>query len=160
MALSKTVKNNRPDKGARKRNRVLFCLFLFCIFPQILAGQDNKRPPFKGIFENFENRAVIHLDLYNATLTAPGLDFLGKLNGYMNGRGIYGIWLLTDYKIEGKVATLRFSNDTGADSQTILFTQENDSIFQYKAINGNSIKRASGKKLVKIASEMTFKKAQ
>ena len=127
-------------------------------YSSAVSAQTEKPKPFKGIYENAENRVIIRLDLYESTLTAPNLDFLGKLNGYMHGRGIYGIWLLTDFDIKDNTAILRFSNDTGADSQTIEFTQLNDSTFRYKAVNGNNIKKASGRKLVKIASEMIFRR--
>lgn len=143
-----------------RRGAVLLLAGLLGLGAGNLHAQTENKFPFKGVYENFENRVIIRLNLYDATLTAPGLDFLGKLNGYMSGRGIYGIWLLTDFEIKDNEATLRFSNDTGADSQTIVFTQENDSTFHYKAVDGNYVKKASGRKLVKITSEMDFKKRQ
>lgn len=121
-----------------------------------LSAQTAGRP-FKGRFYNEENRIYLTLDLYEATLDAPGLSFLGKMNGFMNGN-IYGIWLLTSHKIEGKTATLRFSNDQGSDAQTVRLTAQSDSVLIYKALDGNSIRRVEKRKLVKIPSEMTFRR--
>lgn len=153
----KIMNKRRISRGRVGRG---FALLLACVigFSTPAAAQSEKPLPFKGIYENAENRVIIRLNLYEPTLTAPNLDFLGKMNGYMHGRGIYGIWLLTDFDIKGKTATLRFSNDSGADSQTIEFTQLNDSTFRYNAVGGNDVKKASGRKLVKIVSEMEFRK--
>lgn len=135
-----------------------FLLFLFLVLPSgkaTFACGQTKNGLWKGHFHNKENRIDIHLDLYKKTLQAPGLSFLGEMNGYMAGK-IYGIWLLVSYQIKGNEATLRFSNDQGADSQTITFTATSDSTFTYKATGGNNIKRVSGKKLVKIPETLSF----
>lgn len=112
---------------------------------------------WKGHFYNKENGIDVHLDLYEKTLQAPGLSFLGEMNGYMSGK-IYGIWMLVSYKIKGNVATLRFSNDQGADSQTVIFTATSDSTYIYNATGGNNVKRVAGKKLVKIPETLTFER--
>lgn len=112
---------------------------------------------FKGVFKNEENGVTLRLDLYEAALEAPGMGFLGKLNGYMHGR-IHGMWLLTSHAIDNDAATLRFTNDQGADSQTIRFSQLNDSIFRYETVDGNEVKKVQGRKLVKIPGTMLFKR--
>ncbi len=117
-----------------------------------------KQQPFKGTFYNEENRVTIVLNLYEATLFAPNYGFLGELNGFMHGSGIYGMWFTTSHKIEGNTATLRMSNDIGSDAQTIVFHQLTDSTFSYKAVGGNEVKKAVGRKLVHIPSGMVFKK--
>ncbi len=122
------------------------------------AFGDTEPRPFKGSFVNDEHRVNLVLDLYEASLFAPNYGYLGELNGYMNGRGIYGMWFLVDCKIEDKKATLRMTNDIGSDSQTVIFEQLNDSIFTYKAVDGNEVKKAVGRRLVRIPSHMKFKK--
>lgn len=79
------------------------------------------------------------------------------MNGFMYG-DIYGTWMITDFKASPRKATLRMTNDIGSDTQTILFVQEQDSLFSYKAQGPNHIRKAEGQKLVKIASEMLFVK--
>ncbi len=138
-----------------KNKPLLFFCALMLAGGQLSAQTADR--PFKGRFYNEENRIYLTLDLYEATLDAPGLSFLGKMNGFMNGN-IYGIWLLTSHKIEGKTATLRFSNDQGSDAQTVRLTAQSDSVLIYKALDGNSIRRVEKRKLVKIPSEMTFRR--
>ena len=138
------------------KNKLLLFFCALMLAGGQLSAQTADRP-FKGRFYNEENRIYLTLDLYEATLDAPGLSFLGKMNGFMNGN-IYGIWLLTSHKIEGKTATLRFSNDQGSDAQTVRLTAQSDSVLIYKALDGNSIRRVEQSKLVKLPSEMIFRR--
>lgn len=138
------------------KNKLLLFFCALMLAGGQLSAQTADRP-FKGRFYNEENRIYLTLDLYEATLDAPGLSFLGKMNGFMNGN-IYGIWLLTSHKIEGKTATLRFSNDQGSDAQTVRLTAQSDSVLIYKALDGNSIRRVEKRKLVKLPSEMIFRR--
>lgn len=140
------------------RSILLFIFTLLCVYPMPAQTADNSEDrPFVGHFYCKETGVHMFLDLYEASLEAPGFSFLGKMNGFMYG-DIYGTWMITEHKITERKATLRFSNDIGSDTQTILFIQEGDSIFSYKAQGTNSIRKAEGRKLVKIASEMQFVK--
>ncbi len=137
---------------------LLFVCFSSNLLAQTPDGAAAKRP-FAGHFYCEETSTHIFLNLYEESLTAPGFSFLGKMHGYMNG-GIYGTWMLISHKIDGKKATLRFSNDIGSDSQNIEFTQTSDSTFTYRAVGGNAIRRAVGRKLVKVTDTMQFKKLE
>lgn len=137
------------------KRMLLFLLLLSATSMAIHTYAQTENGLWKGHFYNKENGIDLRLDLYEKTLQAPGLSFLGEMNGYMSGR-IYGIWMLVSYQIKGNVATLRFSNDQGADSQTITFTATSDSTYIYNATGGNNIKRVVGKKLVKIPETLHF----
>lgn len=113
--------------------------------------------PFKGHLYNAENKIHLYLDLYESSLEAPGYAFLGKLNGYMQGR-IYGVWLITSHEIKGNTALLRLSNDQGSDAQAVRLVLNADSTFSYEAIGGNNIKKAVNRKLVKVPAAMIFKR--
>lgn len=82
---------------------------------------------------------------------------MGKMHGYMKD-GIYGTWMITKCSIKDNKATIRFSNDIGSDSQDIEFTQKSDSLYTYHAVGGNCIRRAVGRKLVKITGDMVFQR--
>ncbi len=112
---------------------------------------------FKGEFYSEEIGLRLYIDLYNENLEVPDMDFLGSLGGYMCG-SIYGIWMLTSYKIKGKTAILRFTNDIGSDSQTVHLTANNDGSFLYEAQGANVVRRVEGRRLVKIAGKMLMKK--
>lgn len=111
--------------------------------------------PFEGHFYCKETGVNMYLNLYEETLLAPGFSFLGKMHGYMKD-GIYGTWMITKFNIKDQKATIRFSNDIGSDSQDIEFTQKSDSLYTYHAVGVNSIRRAVGRKLVKVTGDMVF----
>ena len=135
------------------------CIFFILIGSIFQLGAQTPAPlqPFKGHFYCKETGVHIHLNLYEAQLDVPGFEFLGKMNGYMRG-GIYGTWMLINHEVKGKKATLRFSNDIGSDSQDIEFVQKTDSTYTYRAINGNAIRRAVGRKLEKVTGTMEFRR--
>lgn len=118
-------------------------------------GVSQQPRPFEGRYYCAETGLTVYLNLYEETLDVPGYAFLGKMNGYMRG-GIYGTWMLTRYNIEGNKAQLRFSNDIGSDTQDIEFVQVSDSVYAYRAVGGNAIRRAEGRKLVKVTGNMKF----
>ena len=111
--------------------------------------------PFEGHFYCKETGVNMYLNLYEETRLAPGFSFLGKMHGYMKD-GIYGTWMITKFNIKDQKATIRFSNDIGSDSQDIEFTQKSDSLYTYHAVGANSIRRAVGRKLVKVTGDMVF----
>lgn len=127
--------------------------------PVVCALSDTVGPtrPFEGHFYCSETGVNIYLDLYDENMEVPGFEFLGKMAGYMRG-DIYGTWMLISHAVKGKKALLRFSNDIGSDSQNIEFTQVSDSVYTYHAVGGNEIRKASGRKLVKVSGEMNFKR--
>ncbi len=131
-------------------------LLLFIATTGLTGHTQVPQQPFKGTFVNKNNKMTLVLDLYEVGLEAPGLEFLGKVGAYLSGKGVYGTWLLTSHRIDGKKATLRMSNDTGSDAQTIELIQLNDSTLNYRTVGGNEIKKAQGRKLVKTPSQMLF----
>lgn len=140
----------------------LFLSLSLCFVCTILQAQTDTLKtykPFVGHFFCEDTGVHIYLNLYEATLEAPNFSFLGKMNGYMLGN-IYGTWMTTNHKVNNKKATIRFVNDIGSDTQTVDFTQVNDSVFIYRTIGSNTIRRAVGHKLVKVTGDMTFVKQQ
>ena len=132
----------------------LIALALGLIFSNTLSAQQQDKP-FKGHFYDKKENVHLYLDLYQATLQVPSLEFLGRTHGYMQGN-IYGIWLLTQYKIKDDTATLRLSHDSGADSQSVVLQKVNDSTLIYNTVNGNAVRRVHKRKLVKAPFEFTF----
>ncbi|MGM9687749.1 MAG: hypothetical protein ACI3YD_01745 [Alloprevotella sp.] len=136
-------------------------VFLTLLAAQAMSAQtagDAASPrPFEGHYYCSETGVHLYLNLYEPSLSVPGSDFLGPMNGYMQG-GIYGTWMLTRHKVKGSTARLRFSNDIGSDSQDIDFRQVSDSVFTYQAVGGNAIRKAVGTKLVKVTGSMVFRR--
>lgn len=114
---------------------------------------------FEGHFFCKETGVNMYLNLYEEKLEAPGFSFLGKMHGYMKD-GIYGTWMVTKCSVKKNTAHIRFSNDIGSDAQDIEFTLNNDSTYTYRAIGNNAIRRAVGRKLVKVTGDMLFKRVK
>jgi hypothetical protein len=156
--------NLLPHKTARTAARAArwLAIFFAASLAAPLAAQSTAgtaktaaAQPFKGHFVCKEHGVHLHLNLYEADLTAPGFSFLGKLNGYMDGN-IYGTWMLTRHEVKDGKARLRFANDIGSDTQDAELTLTSDSTFHYRAIGGNAVRRAVGRKLVKTEGSMDF----
>jgi hypothetical protein len=99
----------------------------------------------------------LHIDLYEESIKVPGMEMFGPMNGYLGGN-IYGVWTVTSFKIQDdKIATLRLSNDLGSETQKVTLTQQSDSIYVLHFDGTNVVKRAIGRKLVKIPAELKMK---
>ncbi len=104
-----------------------------------------------------EENVHLYLDLYEESINVPGMDMFGPMNGYLGGN-IYGVWSVTSFKIQDdKVATLRLSNDLGSETQKATLTWQSDSLYVLRFDGQNVVKRAVGKKLVKIPSEFKMR---
>ena len=105
-----------------------------------------------------EEKIDLHLDLYEESIEVPGLEAFGPMNGYLGGN-IYGVWYVVGFDIKNdKQATVTIANDLGSEDQKLTLTQTSDSTYQLKFIGYNAVKRAQGKKLVKIPGELTMKR--
>ena len=116
--------------------------------------------PWKLQLTSPEEKVDLHIDLYEESVEVPGLEAFGPMNGYLGGN-IYGVWYVVGFDIkDDKNATITIANDLGSEDQKLTLTQTSDSTYQLKFLGYNAVKRAQGKKLVKIPSElkMTTKK--
>ena len=105
-----------------------------------------------------EEKIDLRLDLYEESIEVPGLEAFGPMNGYLDGN-IYGVWYVVGFDIkDDKHATVTIANDLGSEDQKLTLTQTSDSTYQLKFLGYNAVKRAQGKKLVKIPSEMKMKR--
>ena len=64
------------------------------------------------------------------------------------------IWYVVGFDIkDDKHAAITIANELGSEDQKLTLTQDSDSTYQLKFVGYNAVKRAQGKKLVKIPSE-------
>ena len=131
---------------------LLFFLVLLCCISNLWA-QD----PWKIKLHCPEEDISLHIDLYEESIKVPGMEMFGPQNGYLGGN-IYGVWTVTSFKIlDDKTATLKLSNDLGSETQKVTLKQQSDSIYVLRFDGTNVIKRAVGRKLVKIPVEFKMK---
>lgn len=126
---------------------------MLSVFTTVLGGQ-----PWKLNLTSPEEKINLHLDLYEESIEVPGLEAFGPMNGYLDGN-IYGVWYVVGFDIkDDQHATLTIANDLGSEDQKLTLTQNPDSSYQLKFLGYNAVKRAQGKKLVKIPGELKMVK--
>lgn len=114
--------------------------------------------PWRFELHSPKEKINLHLNLYEESIEVPGLEAFGPMNGYMDGN-IYGIWYVVGFDIkDDRHATLTIANDLGSEDQKLTLSQTSDSTYQLKFLGYNVVKRAQGRKLVKIPTEMTMTK--
>lgn len=137
---------------------LLFCCEIHASAPPYFS-QAPDETSFSGEYYNSDLGLHIYLDLQKESLEIPSMEFLGSMHGYMQG-GIYGVWMLIKHETKRNKVVLRFTNDIGSDSQTIELIRLGDGKYQYKAIGENLVRKAVGRKLVKITDTMIMKKIE
>ena len=113
--------------------------------------------PWRLRLENNVEQATLKIDLYEESVDVPGMELLGPMNGYLGGKGVYGVWMVTSFDIkDDRTATLRLSNDQGSETQSIRLIQQTDSTYLMELQGGVVVKRAVNRKLVKIPSKIVL----
>ena len=114
--------------------------------------------PWKLQLTSPEEKINLRLDLYEESIEVPGMEAFGPMNGYMDGN-IYGVWYVVSFDIkDDSHANVTIANDLGSEDQKLTLTQTSDSTYQLRFLGYNAVKRAQGKKLVKIPTEFVMKK--
>lgn len=114
--------------------------------------------PWKVNLQQPEESINLRLDLYEESIEVPGMEAFGPMNGYMDGN-IYGVWYVVSFDIkDDSHANVTIANDLGSEDQKLTLTQTSDSTYQLRFLGYNAVKRAQGKKLVKIPTEFVMKK--
>ncbi len=131
---------------------------LFLLIATIVCTSLNAQERWKFQMETEEGDIVLNIDLYEESVDVPGMSMFGPMNGYLGGKGVYGVWMVTSYEIlSDEKATLHLSNDLGSETQHVRLTLNEDSTCLFEQTNGNVIKKAVNNKLVKIPAKLTFK---
>ena len=130
-------------------------LLLSLIFSQFINAQ-TQSDSLRVYLYNSENSLGIFLDLVEESQVIPGYEFLGMVHGYMRGK-LANVWILNKYERKGVSYELRFSDDNGADSQTILLTPIDENTYSYEVKGSNNVKCVDKRRYVKLPSNMLFK---
>ncbi len=128
-------------------------LLVMAVWGSVLVAAE----PWRRRMESPENGLTLVLDLYEESIEVPGMSMFGPMNGYLGGEGVYGVWMVTSKKIVSDTeATLHLSNDLGSETQSVKLTLHGDSLCTFEQTGGSTIKKAVGRKLVKIPSKLEF----
>ncbi len=132
-----------------------FYTIVLCLaFCTIVGAQG----PWKFRMVCAENEITLAVDLYEESIDVPGMSMFGPMNGYISGKGVWGVWMVTSYKIlSDKKAELHLSNDQGSETQPVRLTLNDDGSCLFEEFSGSAIKKVENNKLVKVPSKMVFK---
>lgn len=132
-----------------KRNLMFL---IVCVCSLLSMGQQT----FKASLTCKEEKLQLTIDLYEESINVPGMEMFGPMHGYLSGN-VYGVWTITSAKIINENnALIRLSNDQGSETQEVKLTKSNDQ-YIFEQVDGISIKKVVGRKLVKIPKKMIFK---
>ena len=126
---------------------------IFALFTLVLCPYSYANNPWKLSLTDPKEKVTLTIDLHEESIEVPGMEMFGPMNGYLGGN-IYGVWAVTSFKIKKDKATLRLSNDLGSETQEAELTQTSDSTYTLKLLGSTVVKRAEGRKLVKITSTL------
>ena len=126
---------------------------IFALFTLVLCPYSYANNPWKLSLTDPKEKVSLTIDLHEESVEVPGMEMFGPMNGYLGGN-IYGVWAVTSFKIKKDKATLRLSNDLGSETQEAELTQTSDSTYTLKLLGSTVVKRAEGRKLVKITSTL------
>ena len=136
-------------------------LFLFSILFHIAllsaSAQQNSKP-FRAYLYNNDYEVFMRLDLYGESITVPGQELYGELPGYLGKKHNSFCWLITSSKIDGEKAELQMINDYGSEDLTATLTQENDSLYVLRQVEGSTLKVPKDGKWQKLPSKLVFKR--
>ena len=121
----------------------------FTLFTVLLCHSTYAGNPWKLNLTDPEEKITLTIDLHEESIEVPGMEMFGPMNGYLGGN-IYGVWVVTSFKIKKDKAILRLSNDLGSETQEAELTQTSDSTYTLKLHGSTVVKRAEGRKLHKI----------
>ncbi len=101
---------------------------------------------------------MLCIDLYEESVDVPGMEMFGPMNGYLAGRGVYGVWMVTSCEVQSDSrAELHLSNDLGSETQRVRLTLTDGGECLFEQVGGCTIKKAENHKLVKLPSKFTLK---
>ena len=126
---------------------------IFALFTLVLCPYSYANNPWKLSLTDPKEKVTLTIDLHEESIEVPGMEIFGPMNGYLRGN-IYGVWAVTSFKIKKDKAILRLSNDLGSETQEAELTQTSDSSYTLKLLGSTVVKRAEGRKLVKITSTL------
>lgn len=130
---------------------------LFLSFFLLSGILSHAAEPWKlNLIDRNEN-IILKVDLNGESIEVPGMEIFGPMHGYLVGN-VYGVWMVTSFRIKKEKAVLRLSNDLGSETQEAELAQTSDSTYSLKLVGTVVVKRATGNRLHKISPTLKMVK--
>jgi hypothetical protein len=105
-----------------------------------MSAQKRLRP-FNAYLYNKEYEIYLQINFYEQDVNVPGQELYGPLPGYLGKERNSFCWVITSAKLKNdKTAEVAFINDYGSEDFTALLTQQNDSCYTLKHLDGSTLK--------------------
>lgn len=137
-----------------KKLIALFLIFL----PYLTLRAQNTVEPFRAYLSNNEYEVYLRIDFYDETITIPGQELYGQLPGYLGKKNNSFCWVITSAKIQDRTAHLAMINDYGSEDLTAVLTAKNDSLYELRQVEGNTLKVPKNGKWQKLPKTLEFKR--
>ena len=143
-------------KSYNMRKLILAAILLMPCGQRIMAQNDN---PFVGTIYNQEYSMYLHINAKDRNVVIPGQEFMGVMVGYLGDSKDSRKWLILDSEPATKNSIkLQISNDEGSEDLDAMLTQENDSVYKLKQLDGRTLKIARNRKWQKLPQTIVFKR--
>lgn len=118
----------------------LFTIITICMVCIGMSAQKRLRP-FNAYLYNKEYGIYLQINFYEQDINVPGQELYGPLPGYLGKERNSFCWVITSAKLKNdKTAEVAFINDYGSEDFTALLTQQNDSCYTLKHLDGSTLK--------------------
>ncbi len=124
-----------------------------------MAASAQKEGPFKARVVNDEYKIYLCMDFYDKQITVPGMDVVGKVDGFIGSTQSRNKWIIVSSEIKkGNVAEIELVNDYGSEDLTATITLEKDGTYTYRKKDGSTLKFAVNGKWQKLPGTIELKK--
>lgn len=134
----------------------LLLSFIICHFSfSSVAAQDSTA--FRAYLYNQEYDVYMRINFYRQNIIVPWQQLFGEMPGYLSREGSMYCWLVASVELKDeRTALLEMVNDYGSEDLTAQLTQDNDSVYTLRCLNGSPLKMPKDKKWQKLPKQLTF----
>ena len=136
----------------------LFTIIALSLLTTALYAQ-NAQKPFHAYLINKYYEIYLNINFYEQDITVPGQELYGQLPGYLGKERNSFCWVITSAKLKDEhTAEAAFINDYGSEDFTARLTQLNDSTYEFRHLNGSTLKVPKNGKWQKLPSLLILKR--
>ena len=137
----------------------LHLILLFIATAMTVQAQTDSTT-FKAQLYNEQLDVEMTINLYDADVEVPNLEFLGPLGGYLSKRRSYSTcWIITDAVLKNNhSAQIEMINESGSEDLTATLVCTSDSTYTFKQGSGSTLKIPKGNKWQKLPACFTLKR--
>ncbi len=120
-----------------------------------VAAQDSTA--FRGYLYNQEYDVYMRIDFYKQNIIVPWQQAFGEMPGFLSRESSVYCWFVASVEQkDDRTALLEMVNDYGSEDLTAQLTQDNDSVYTLRCLDGSALKMPKDKKWQKLPKVLTF----